>query len=173
MKVNLKRVIFAILTIITFTIIFIFSEQNGELSGKTSRGFTEKIINLLPVSKNWDKDKKQDIIENLQTVVRKLAHFTIYTIAGIWIMAFVNTYDNLAMKNKILLALIVGVIYAILDEFHQMFSGGRTPSVKDVGIDSLGVCFGISIDMLIFRIIKYKNINSRQNEIQIDCENKY
>ena len=164
MKVNLKRIIFAILTIVTFITIFIFSEQNGEISGKTSRGFTEKIINLLPVSKNWDEEKKQEIIENLQTVVRKLAHFTIYTIAGIWIMAFINTYDNLTMKNKILLSLIVGVSYAISDEFHQMFSGGS---------DSLGVCFGISIDMLIFRIIKYKNINSRQNEIQIDCKNKY
>ena len=26
------------------------------------------------------------------------------------------------------------------DEFHQSFVAGRGPSVKDVGIDSIGVC---------------------------------
>ena len=31
------------------------------------------------------------------------------------------------------------VLYAATDEFHQSFVGGRGPSVRDVGIDSLGV----------------------------------
>ena len=140
--------------IIKFITIFIFSGQNGETSSKTSRGFTEKIINLLPISKNWNENKKQEIIEKSQTIIRKLAHFTIYTIAGIWMMAFANTYDNITLKQKILIVITIGMLYAISDEFHQMFSDGRTPSIRDVGIDTLGVTFGSIITTLIAKIAK-------------------
>ena len=154
MKLQIKRIIYAVLTIATFITIFIFSGQNGETSSKTSRGFTEKIINLLPISKNWNENEKQEIIEKSQTIIRKLAHFTIYTIAGIWMMAFANTYDNATLKQKIIIVIAIGMIYAISDEFHQMFSDGRTPLIKDVGIDTLGVTFGIIISTIIFKIVK-------------------
>ena len=154
MKLQIKRIIYAVLTIATFITIFIFSGQNGEISSKTSRGFTEKIINLLPISKNWNEDEKQEIVEKSQTVIRKLAHFTIYTIAGIWMMAFANTYDNATLKQKIIIVIAIGMLYAISDEFHQMFSDGRTPLIKDVGIDTLGVTFGSIISTIIFKIVK-------------------
>lgn len=152
MKLQVQRIIYAILTIATFITIFIFSGQNGEISSKTSRGFTEKIINLLPISKNWNENEKQEIVEKSQTVIRKLAHFTIYTIAGIWMMAFANTYDNATLKQKIIIVIAIGMLYAISDEFHQMFSDGRTPLIKDVGIDTLGVTFGSIISTIIFKI---------------------
>ena len=46
------------------------------------------------------------------------------------------------------------MLYAISDEFHQMFSDGRTPSIRDVGIDTLGVTFGSIITTLIAKIAK-------------------
>ncbi len=86
MNLKIQRIIFAILSIMTFTMIFIFSSQNGEKSGSTSRGFTRRIIEILQIDKHMEGEEKELFIENCQYVVRKLAHFTIYTILGINMM---------------------------------------------------------------------------------------
>lgn len=41
------------------------------------------------------------------------------------------------------LALGLAVLYAISDEYHQSFTPGRTPSVRDVLIDTAGGLFGL------------------------------
>lgn len=153
MSLRIQRIIFAILTIATFVTIFIFSSQNGNESGSTSRNFTRKVIEILQIDKNLNESEKENLIENSQFVIRKLAHFTIYAIAGINIYGFFNTYD-INKKNKILGVLLVGIVYAISDEIHQMFSGNRTPAIKDVMIDSCGVLFGIFTFLILNKIIK-------------------
>lgn len=156
MNLKIQRIIFGILTAITFITIFIFSNQNGEKSGSVSRDFTKKVIEILHIDKNLNEIEKENLIENSQFIVRKLAHFTIYTIAGINLYGFINTY-KIKNKSKIIGALLVGIIYATSDEIHQMFSGGRTPAVMDVFIDSCGVLFGINMFLITNKIIKNKN----------------
>lgn len=156
MNLKIQRIIFAILTIATFVTIFIFSSQNGDESGSTSRNFTRKVIEILQIDEYLNESEKENLIENSQFIIRKLAHFTIYTIAGINMMGFINTY-NLKKKNKIISVLLVGVIYAISDEFHQMFSGGRTPAIKDIFIDSFGVLIGICVFMQLNKIVRKKS----------------
>lgn len=153
MRLKIQRAIFAILTIVTFIVIFIFSSQNGNKSGSTSRNFTRKVVEILRIDKNLDENQEDLLIENLQYLIRKLAHFTIYAIAGMNMMGFINTYD-VKMKNKLIVVLVIGIIYAISDEIHQMFAGDRTPAVKDVFIDSFGVLFGSFIVVLWDRIKK-------------------
>lgn len=155
MNLKIQRIIFGILTVITFITIFIFSNQNGEKSGSVSRDFTKKVIEILHIDKNLNEIEKENLIENSQFIVRKLAHFTIYTIAGINLYGFINTY-NIENKYKMIGALLVGIIYATSDEIHQMFSGGRTPAVMDVFIDSCGVLFGINMFLITNKIIKNK-----------------
>lgn len=155
MNLKIQRIIFGILTAITFITIFIFSNQNGEKSGSVSRDFTKKVIEILHIDKNLNEIEKENLIENSQFVIRKLAHFTIYTIAGINLYGFINTY-NIENKYKMIGALLVGIIYATSDEIHQMFSGGRTPAVMDVFIDSCGVLFGVNMFLITNKIIKNK-----------------
>ena len=52
----------------------------------------------------------------------------VYGVRGIWLM---------------ILAGIVCVGFAGLDEYYQSFVDARTPSLKDVGIDSTGAFIGI------------------------------
>ena len=155
MNLKIQRIIFGILTAITFITIFIFSNQNGEKSGSVSRDFTKKVIEILHIDKNLNEIEKENLIENSQFIVRKLAHFTIYTIAGINLYGFINTY-KIKNKSKIIGVLLVGIIYATSDEIHQMFSGERTPAVMDVFIDSCGVLFGINMFLITNKIIKNK-----------------
>lgn len=52
-----------------------------------------------------------------------------------------------------LICLLVGIEYAILDEIHQLFIEGRAGKIEDVFIDTIGVSIGICIAMLVFKIV--------------------
>ncbi len=39
-------------------------------------------------------------------------------------------------------ALVISVLWAVGDELHQAFVPSRSPSITDVGIDTLGVLLG-------------------------------
>ena len=86
------RVIFLILIIINCIVIFIFSSQNGEKSSNVSGSFVKQIIEILPGTENLSKSEKEQLTENLQFVVRKGAHFSIYALLGVFTMGFMNTF---------------------------------------------------------------------------------
>lgn len=63
------------------------------------------------------------------------------------------------IKYKILSAILVGMILACFDEFHQLYSLNRGPGLFDVGIDTLGVISGVFISY--FSTIMLKKINNK------------
>ena len=145
MKRNLLRILFLSLLITTFVVIFNFSSQNGEESGSLSRAVTEKIVNTFPYIKDLSQETKAKMIEHGEIIVRKLAHLSIYTLVGIFIMAFMCTY-------------------AITDEYHQSFVAGRGPSIRDVCIDTTGVFIGIIIVLIIVSVFKTLFMEKRQQK---------
>lgn len=46
---------------------------------------------------------------------------------------------------QVLLAILFAGLYGVTDEFHQMFSAGRTPSATDVLIDTAGAAIGVAV----------------------------
>ena len=156
-KILLLRMIFSILLISTFVLIFIFSSQNGDNSSKTSQGF---IYNILRFFTNNNEELKDTIII-LEPIIRKIAHFTIYTLVGIWSMSLLETY-KLGEKQKIIISLLIGFSYACSDEFHQSFVGERSASIRDVLIDTTGVLFGILLTMLIMKLIIHKYVKIKE-----------
>lgn len=139
-----KRVLFLILLAIAFYVIYNFSAQNGEISGSLSLKVTEFIVKVISKVKNMDEVVKLHYIEKLHPTIRKLAHFSVYTVVGFSIMGFMCTFD---IKNiiKVIISFSVGVTYAVSDEIHQYFIPGRDAKVLDVCIDSIGVLTGIFI----------------------------
>ena len=105
-------------------IIFSFSAQPGEVSGNLS---SEEIA------------YKAD---GIHYYVRKAAHMTEYFLLAIAISFPLYVYGVRGIW-LMLLAGIVCVGFAGLDEYHQSFVDARTPAVKDVGIDSIGAFIGI------------------------------
>ena len=162
-KLKKARIIFLILMIITAITIFIFSSQDGEKSTATSDGFIKKIVTIIK-GENIEEEELQKITDQISFYVRKMAHFTIYTIFGITTYGFINTY-KIKLNKKILISLLIGIIYASSDEFHQLFSNGRSASIKDVGIDTLGVIVGILLMHAIYKIIqKVKNKDKNKDK---------
>ena len=69
-------------------------------------------------------------------VLRKCAHVTEYAILGFLLLRAIG---------RELPALLLGVLYAASDEFHQHFVHGRHASPIDVLIDSVGLLIGIFV----------------------------
>lgn len=129
-------------------LIFIHSAMPGDMSGAES-GFIVKIIVALTGLP----------AEPLGLVVRKAAHFTEFMILGMAIAVNVRDYlipaqEHRPAKQVPLLKAwavtwILGTLYAVTDEFHQLFVPGRVGAVMDVCIDSAGVATGALIMWLI------------------------
>lgn len=152
-KIIILRIILIILLVIVFINIFGFSSQNSEQSGNLSRTITLKITQNIKTIQNLENGQKEQTLNIIETVIRKVAHFSEYTIVGILLMSLISTY-NLRQKNRFLISIGIGFLYACSDEFHQLFVPGRSAQFTDVLIDTAGVCMGCFIIYLILLVIK-------------------
>lgn len=157
MQKNVLRGILIVLLLCTFYIIFGFSSQDGEKSGGISKKITGFILEKSSKYNSLEQMKKEEVSKRTERIIRKIAHFSIYTLVGFLLMALFSTYENIKRKYQIYISAIIGILYAISDEIHQSFTPGRGPKITDVFIDSLGVFFGMAVILLIVEIINRKN----------------
>lgn len=153
MKTNIIRVILIVLLLMTFSIIFGFSSQDGEESKGLSRKITELITQNNEKIQSLSSQEKEEVLDRIEAVIRKIAHFSIYTIIGILLMALMCMF-NIVDKTRVGITLVLGIIYAATDEFHQVFVQGRTALITDVVIDTMGVILGILLVLLIREIYR-------------------
>ena len=73
-----------------------------------------------------------------------LFHFVEYSILGFLLFRSI-TSDELLTFHPFYGSLLMGISFAILDEFHQSFVPGRHMSSIDMIFDSLGILFGTFI----------------------------
>lgn len=93
----------------------------------------------------------------LEFFIRKTAHFVTFGLLslGIYhtlISIFIKKWKNKVYIKSLILSEIIIIILASLDEFHQMLTGDRTPTIEDVILDSVG---GLTF-LLINRFIQYR-----------------
>lgn len=157
MQKNVLRGILIVLLLCTFYIIFGFSSQDGKESGGISKRITNFILEKSSKYNSLEQTKKEEVSIRTERIIRKIAHFSIYTLVGFLLMALFSTYENIKRKYQIYISAIIGILYAISDEIHQSFTPGRGPKITDVFIDSLGVFFGMAVILLIVEIINRKN----------------
>lgn len=164
-KIQIK-VVKIILIIIWMITVFRFSNQGGTESSSTSAKVTKVIVDVVVNDKK--EENKVQIANKIEKVVRKFAHYTIYTIGGVLIMNYAYTTDK-TKKQQTFGSLLFGAFYAVTDEVHQYFVPGRSARVFDVGIDTLGVITGIIIFTIIISIInKIRNVKKNHENILED-----
>jgi len=76
---NVIRNVFIILTIIWMITIFIFSNQPSDTSKNTSSFVTRKIVKII-YRDSLNEEEYNQKVEDLDYIVRKFAHYTIYTV---------------------------------------------------------------------------------------------
>jgi len=109
--------------------IFYLSHQPASASNELSTGITvivvetvEKVTALSSYS-----------LDSLNHVLRKSTHFVAYF--GLALILWLALDRS---KKRYLYAWGFATLYAVTDEFHQLFVDGRGGQAKDVAIDSLG-----------------------------------
>lgn len=164
MKINILRAILILMLLGTFYIIFGFSSQDAEQSSSVSREITENVTKDIKKIQKLEPTEKEKVLSKIEHIIRKIAHFSLYTLVGILIMSLMSTY-NIKQKTRYKISLGTGIIYAISDEIHQSFTPGRTPMVGDVLIDTSGVIFGIILVKTCMVIITKIITKNAQNKI--------
>ncbi|MGN1412068.1 MAG: VanZ family protein [Oscillospiraceae bacterium] len=141
-----KSIIFLILTLFVMVIIFIFSNQEGNISYGQSYIF-EKIFQKISSKFNLDIPL---IHGSLAYTVRKYAHVFLYFILGLFtslVSHSVLSKRNMKFKNFLgfLISCVICFLYACTDEYHQTFIDGRTGKFSDVLVDAIGFVSSIGL----------------------------
>lgn len=125
-KQNKKCLFFLIIYAVYILLIFCNSMDPADISSEKS-GAVLLILNKLLFG------GKAVLTEH---IVRKLAHFAEYTVAGIFGMLF---FRNLGFP---VLSLFSGLLVALTDETIQLFVPGRSGQITDVWLDFSGILAG-------------------------------
>ena len=153
----MKKKIFLIIIAAVVLFIWIHSMIPRENSASESTGIMQILQSIL--------DFLHIPITLTDHIVRKLAHFTEYTIEGVILGSY---FFPLSLKQEDLhskimgfsLPLIIGLFTGFIDETIQIFSG-RGPMIEDVWLDFSGVVTGAAI-ALIITLVRRKH--SRKHE---------
>lgn len=151
-RISALRIIFFILAIAVMVTIFMFSAQNAEKSSNASKGLTRVAVKMIDSEYETRPPAVQKALwKKASFIVRKLAHFSIYTALGFCISCA-------AGRRRLFTAasggvIVFGFLYALSDELHQMASEGRSCELRDMMIDTGGVITGMLISMAVFGII--------------------
>ena len=158
-KRPLSFILCALPAILCMVLIFAFSAQTAANSSKTSGELIRQSLSILPIGfDDMPAVRQKEIVESLQFIVRKCAHFSVYALLGV--LCIPPAHVLLRKWNYAAWAAWgTSALYAVTDEIHQYFVPGRSCELRDVLIDSSGAAVGI----LLLTIVAVRIRKSRQN----------
>lgn len=154
----IKKVSSVLLILMWMFIIFMFSQDTGEISG----GLTEKIIVrvttiLTDIEENTPE--MQEVVNKLMIPTRKAAHYFIYFVLAFLVM---NALFIMGVRrNTLIITGIICILYAMGDEYHQTFISGRSGQISDVLLDSSAALFSAFLyhRLILMRFYREKKSN--------------
>ena len=153
---HIKKILAFLPALLVMIMIFRFSSQNADDSSVESLRITRDLLVAVrdQLQLSWTPEELSFYMEQSEFFVRKLAHFSEYALLGISLILPVIVYYSDRFRRKILSLIAWGfcAAYAVSDEFHQSFSPGRSPQLRDVVIDSCGALTGILLGLLILHL---------------------
>ena len=159
---KLNKFIRWIPVIVWMTVIFLFSAQNADNSSQTSSLPAEILARLFnPDFEQCSEAYKNMLLDRCQFIVRKLAHFSVYTVLGMLTYNAFRGLEKFSFRLTLLFSALLCLLYAISDEFHQSFVPGRSCQLRDVLIDFSGAVCGIAVAVLFIKLLKKLRDNRR------------
>ena len=144
----MKKIISFIVLILWMIVIFSFSSADANKSTSTSDKVITTMIEIKDKITNNEtpNNEKEIIVKNSSFYIRKIAHITEYLILGFLMFNLLKQYS----VTNIYYAIGLSILYSCTDEFHQLFISGRSVSIRDVLIDSIGILIGTYLYKLLF-----------------------
>ena len=113
-----------------------------------SKSMLQGLLNLLHINVS------SEILEVLNSILRKLAHVVEYAILSILLYFLFWSGNRFIWRIRSAYWCIVGAsAYALTDEFHQLFVHGRGASLFDCCIDATGAAVGMLVVYLCSQVL--------------------
>ena len=150
MNVKTFRIVSVVLLLALMATIFCLSAQEADESSSLSDGITVKIIEgFFPDFEELSEIEQEEIIHDTTFYVRKLAHFSLYFLMGVFSFLAISSYKKIKLFLRFLFSYMFSVLYAVSDEIHQLFVPGRSCELRDVFIDSCGVVLALIVVFIV------------------------
>lgn len=78
-------------------------------------------------------------------LLRKVAHAVEFGVLALLVARAFRRAERWDAKRALAGAFVISVLYAFSDELHQTFVPGRSPSLRDVGVDALGIVVALTV----------------------------
>ena len=128
----LSRVLSRYLPLVIWLAFIFFASSDGFSASSTSRLIGPLVLWLFP-------NTSQAQLDTIHFFTRKLAHFSEYALLALLAArAFLTSPSPKVKQNWFVISLVLVVVYALLDEYHQSFVPSRTASIFDSFIDISG-----------------------------------
>lgn len=147
---NLLKPLSFLPAILLMYMIFSFSAQDGVTSSQLSYKFSYEIIEVAGelLGADFEPWEIESLANRFHGPIRKIAHMTEYFALAVSVAFPLYVYG----LRGFLLMIVAGLFcvgFACVDEYHQSMVAGRSPSKRDVMIDSIGIFFGIIFTRII------------------------
>ena len=76
-------------------------------------------------------------------IIKKSAHLFVYAVLSVLIFRSLKLTTHYSRSYLLLFTLALTISYAVTDEFHQTFTPGREPHLRDIVIDVIGAGIGL------------------------------
>lgn len=148
---KIKIALSAALTVAVMVTIFIFSSQPGGVSSGASNGVGAWVLGILGIEIPPGQTAS-DVVIFAGLKIRNLAHIFLYTCLGF--SSYLLSASLWGIKAELrpsrmlfsaLCAFGFSLLYACTDEFHQYFVSGRSATVRDIGIDCIGITLAVVV----------------------------
>jgi VanZ family protein len=106
-------------------------------------------------------------IFTIHFLVRKAAHVTEYCVGSF--LLFHSFRKTMRLERPwlwVLYSLVIILVIAATDEYHQSFVASRTSSIIDVGYDLLGGLLGQGVCMMLYKL---QGSRKKESDIHQDC----
>ena len=142
-------------TFLWMGVIFALSARPAKESQEDSYDVAMVIGEIfVPDFEEFSETRQKKFAQKIQLPVRKAAHFIEYLILGA-LLSETLRHRLRAHLPSAALALGIGILFALSDEFHQTFVPGRVGHLQDVMIDSSGALTGILLLFLLRFLISF------------------
>ena len=145
-----------VLTICQMGVIFYFSSRtSGEID--VEKGFIMDICKALYGNDRLNSLTEVDrnrILSNMSFIISK---------GVLSLFIFISCINFKKYNIRFVICMIVSILYAISDEYHQSFTNGRYPRLLDVIYDSMGALTMVLLIVLILNICNIIRIGKKND----------
>lgn len=126
-----------------------FSGQPGIQSQGLSRGIVAWLFSL------FGEEPTPEVMGAVNYFLRRGAHLFLYFCMG---LGLCGAFQWQRKVPAWLPAMALGMAFAATDEYHHLFSGGRTGKPTDVLLDACGLALGCGASYLLGRLWRKRHL---------------